>query len=83
MTPAERPTPSIRSNADSSFEGAMALRNRLDQLLDRLRIPPPQPVGDGKGGTIEQHPPLEAVIHRTCSVHNDCHQLMNEIEALI
>ncbi len=78
----ERPTPSIQALAGAAIRDANSIRERLDQLLNRLRAQGPTAVGDGQ---IKQGPPvaLESAHQTLSKVHEECSVVLNQIESLV
>lgn len=80
----QRPTPQIIAQSSECLSQSHSIRMRLGQVLDRLRVSPPQAVGHGGlAGAIEAQPPLSAVINRIGETQRECLELMNEIESFV
>lgn len=79
-----RPAPQIIAQSSECLSQSHSIRMRLVQVLDRMRVSPPQAVGPGGlAGSIEAQPPLSTVINRIGETQRECLELLNEIESFV
>ena len=76
-------TPQIRGHVSGALSDVNGAVNRLDSLLNRLRMSPPRPIEGEKGGPDPVNMPLMNMVEATNRALEHLHQLLTEIEQLI